>query len=357
MKKYKKVLAMLLAAAMLVLMLVGCGSEPAAESTAAPAAEEGTSSGFEPVTYTLNLPTAENDEDAFYSLAKNFADKVAEKTDGAVTIEIHANAQLGSGSDAVMGIQMGTIDFNVDSTNTLSGQYSKLTICDLPFMFDSVDQIMAFCASDNMKQMQEEVADQLGVRMLGFGDGGFRAIWSTKGPITSLESFDGLKIRVPDVSIYVDTFNAIGANATPMAGSEVFTALQQGAIDAAEFPIATGISMGYLEAVSDVTMDKHFYNLICIQVSEKTWEEMSPELQAVMSEAALEAQSAQMEAMAAVESQLIATIEEHGITYTPESEVDLTGIREACQSVYDSYREVIGADFYDSCMAWFEANR
>ncbi|MDO4973392.1 MAG: TRAP transporter substrate-binding protein [Eubacteriales bacterium] len=315
------------------------------------------SADFDSATYLLNLPTAENDQDAFYSLAKHFADNVSEMTDGAVTIEIHANAQLGSGADAVMGVEMGTIDFNVDSTNTLVGEYSKLSFCDLPYMFDNVDQIMAFCASEHMAQMQEEVAEQLGVRILCFGDGGFRAVWSTKGAIHSIDDFKGLKIRVPDVKIYVDTFNAIGANATPMAGSEVFTAIQQGAIDAAEFPVAVGISMGYMEAVSHVTMDKHFYNLIGIQMAESTWEKMSPELQEVITAAAQKAQEEQIEAMAAVADSLVEKLEENGIVYTAEDDVDLTAVREACQPVYESYRDSIGPEFYDACMAWFEANR
>lgn len=370
MKNIRKFLALVLACMLIMAMFAGCGSESADEpettvseapTSEAPASEDSEAqpeeAAFEPATYKLNLPTAENDEDAFYSLSKAFADKVSEKTDGAITIEIHANAQLGSGADAVMGIEMGTIDFNVDSTNTLVDEYSKLSFCDLPYLFDNVEQVMDFCSSEYMEQMQQEVADQLGVRLLAFGDGGFRAMWSTKGAIHSIDDFKGLKVRVPSVEIYVDTFNAIGANATPLSGSETFTALQQGAVDAAEFPIATGISMGYMEAVDYVTMDKHFYNLIAIQVSENTWDSMSPELQAVISEAALEAQEEQIAAMAAVEDSLIAELEENGITYTPEDEVDLTAIREACQSVYESYRESIGPEFYDACMEWLEANR
>ena len=159
------------------------------------------------------------------------------------------------------------------------------------------------------------------------------------------------------MKIYVDTFNAIGANATPMAGSEVFTAIQQGAIDAAEFPVAVGISMGYMEAVSHVTMDKHFYNLIGIQMAESTWEKMSPELQEVITAAAQKAQEEQIEAMAAVADSLVEKLEENGIVYTGEDDVDLTAVREACQPVYESYRDTIGPEFYDACMSWFEANR
>lgn len=348
MKKAKKIIACLMALVMITAMLAGCGS---------PSDTAKTTTTIEAVTYKLNLPTAESDSDAFYVLAKSFADKVAELSDGKITIEIHANAALGSGSDAVLGIQNGTIDFNVDSTNTLSSEYSKLSICDLPYMFDNVDQVLAFCDTEYMDEMVSEAADQLGVRILAFGDGGFRAIWSNKGEIHSYEDFQGLKIRVPDVSIYVDTFNAIGANATPMAGSEVFTALQQQTVDAAEFPIATGISLGHMESCNYVIDDQHFYNLICIQVSEAVWEQMSPEVQAIIAQAAEDAQAEQVAVMADVAGGLVDTLAENGLDYVPPENVDLSEVREAVQPVYAQYRDVIGADFYDQCMAWFDANR
>lgn len=328
------------------------GGEAAGSSAASAAG-----GAFETATYSLNQPNPESETDAFYTLSRLFADKVHEKTGGAVTINIYSNAQLGSGGDAALGVEMGTIDFNVDSTNVFSGEYTKLAVCDLPYMFDNVNDVMEFCSSEYMQQMQAEMADNLGVRLLGFGDGGFRAVWSTKGNIHSVADYKGLKIRVPDVEIYVDTFNAVGANATPMSGAEVFTSLQQGTIDGCEVPLSVGISQGFTEACDYVTMDNHLYNLLSIQCSEKVWKTMSGELQKVMLEAAAEAQEEQIKHMADVQQELIDTIVGDGCTYVDENQVDFTGIREAVKPVYESWRSKIGPEFYDACMKWFDEQR
>lgn len=368
MRTTKRIMAIFAAMVLGMVCFTACGKKEAPANDAPTTAEEPAETEeqmdaadiadieFESATYTLNLPMAESDTDGFYVLSKLFADKVSEKTKGAVTIEIYTNSQLGAGADAVMGVEMGTIDFNVDSANTLSNEYSKISVCDLPYLFDDAQKAMNFCSSEYMQQMQDEIASDLGIRILAFGDGGFRAVWSTKGEIHSVDDFKGLKVRVPDVTIYVDTFSAVGANPTPMAGSEVFTALQQGAVDATEVPLSVGISQGFMEACKYVTMDKHFFNLLTIQCAESTWNGMSPELQAVVAEAAKEAQEEQVARMSEVEDSLIKEIEDAGLTYVKSEDIDFTGIREAVQTVYESYRDTIGADFYDSCMEWFDAN-
>lgn len=366
MKKVKKLLAMVLALLLSMSCLAGCsdsgtttGDSSAADDAAATenTTADGGGTTFETATYTLNEPMPESDTDPYYILSSLFAEKVNEKTNGAVTINIYTNGQLGSGSDAALGVETGTIDFNVDSTNVFSSEYPKLAICDLPYLFDDVQEAIDFCSSEYMDEMKSEMSEKLGVELLAFGDGGFRAVWSNKGNIYSVDDYDGLKIRVPDVPIYVDTFNAVGANSTPMSGSEVFTSLQQGTIDACEVPLSVGLSQGFAEATKYVTMDNHLYNLLSIQCSSATWSKMSPELQAVMQEAAAEAQTEQIQKMASVDEQVISEIEAAGVTYVSADEIDFTGIREAVQPVYDSWREQIGADFYDNCMAWLEQER
>ena len=143
-------------------------------------------------------------------------------------------------------------------------------------------------------------------------------------------------------------FQQLGVNPTPMAFSEVFTAVQQGVIDGLEIPVASIYSGSYYEACKYVNLTGHFYNAITMSCSKMFWESLSPELQEIFTQAAIEAGQEEREWLAGMEENMLADMEEAGCTVNRD--VDQAAFAEAAEPVYESYREIIGSDLMDATL-------
>lgn len=351
----KKIIALLLAMACCFALFTGCGQKTDDPVTDGDGTTTDTAK-FEERTLVLAHPDPPSDTDQYHKFALLFAQYVNEMTDGAVTIQILDSSQAGSGLDVISAMQMGTIDMQIESTNAYQAIFSKMAIVDLPYIFKDRDTVIKYTKSDLMAEVVEEFPDETGVVLLGFGEGGFRNTLNTVRPISKLEDFKGIKLRVPEVPLSVDTFKALGSNPTPMAYSETFTALQQGTIEGIEIPVGSTISGKYYEVCPYMSCDGHFYNLLAVQMSKVVWDTCSPELQAVLKAAGEKAGDEQFKFMAENEQSLIDAMVAEGLQVTYGEDIDKAAMREACQSVYDSWRDTIGADFFDRAMEWFDAN-
>lgn len=352
----KKVIALALAMACCLALLAGCGDNNANDSGTQGNGTEVETSKFEERTFVLAHPDPPSDTDQYHKFALLFAQYVNEMTDGAVTIQILDSSQAGSGLDVISAMQMGTIDMQIESTNAYQAIFSKMAIVDLPYIFKDRDTVIKYTKSDLMAEVVEQFPDETGIVLLGFGEGGFRNTLNIVRPISSLEDFKGIKLRVPEVPLSVDTFNALGSNPTPMAYSETFTALQQGTIEGIEIPVGSTISGKYYEVCPYMSCDGHFYNLLAIQMSKIVWDTCSPELQEVLKAAGEKAGDEQFQFMAENEQSLIDQMVAEGLQVIYSEDIDKAAMREACQPVYDSWRETIGADFFDRAMDWFDEN-
>lgn len=357
----KKIVALILTLTLLMLTLVGCGGTTASTSTqqsgtSTSQSEEGIGT-FEERTFVLAHPDPPTDTDQYHKAATLFAQYVSEMTDGAVTIQILDSSQAGSGLDVMSAMQMGTIDMQVESTNAFQAIYPKLAVVDLPYIFKDRDTVIAYTKSDVMAECLEELPDETGIRILGFAEGGFRNTFNVLHPIQSLADFKGIKMRVPEVPLSVDTFACLGSNPTPMAYSETFTALQQKTIEGIELPVGSAISGNYDEVCQYMTYDGHFFNLLAFEMSEMVWDTCSAELQEVLLAAAAKASEEQFAFMAGVEQELIdQMVERSGLEVIYGDEIDKTELRAAVQPVYDQWADTMGHDFYDKAMEWFDKN-
>ena len=164
---------------------------------------------------------------------EKFAELVDEKTNGAVQIDIFHSAQLGDERANIEDLQMGTLDIAVSSTGPLGNFVSDYLILDLPFLFTSYEHAHAVLDGEIGQNLMAKL-DDIGIVGGAFWENGFREMTNSKHPINSVADCAGLKIRCMENQVHMDAFSALGMDPTPMAWSEVFTALQQGVIDAAE---------------------------------------------------------------------------------------------------------------------------
>ena len=161
-------------------------------------------------------------------------------------------------------------------------------LLDLPFLFNDYNEADAVLDGPIGKKLLEKLPEK-GLIGLGYWDHGFRIVTNSKLPITRVEDFSGLKIRVPQSAISIDTFNALGANAVPMPIPELYTALETKAMDGQENPYAAVEALKFNEVQKYASATRHAYNPLVVIFSKRTWDRLSPSERRIVQEASDEA--------------------------------------------------------------------
>ena len=348
----KKALAILMSTLMLASLLTGCGGSSNSSGSAASGSNgttSDTSGSSETVKFQLAHSDTESEDGIHQKMAMLFRDYVSEMSDGAIEIEIVGNGQLGGERDLVEGMQLGTIEMASTANMVLSNFDARFSVLDLPYLITNYETAYKVLDSDEIQGLLDSFAQESGVRVLTYGQGGFRQVIGNVA-INSLADMKGVKVRVPESDIYIDTFAALGANPTPLAYTDTFTALQQGTVDAFEITPAVVLSAGFYEVCSDISMTNHLYSPNPLMISESLFESLTEEQQNVITEAAKKAAADQRQWLEDGETDTLAQLQEKGMTVnTP----DLTEFQAAVESsgLYDSYKDTIGTDLFDSIQA------
>ena len=166
-----------------------------------------------------------------------FAKDVDSASKGRIKVELYPNGQLGSDRELCEGVQMGTIQMVVSSTSALAGFDKRIQVLDLPYLFTT--RKAAFDAVDGeLGKKLNSYLEKKGFLVLGYQENGFRHVTNSKRPIKTPADLKGLKIRTMENPMHIAFFKELGANPTPMSWGELYTALQQGTVDAQENPYA-----------------------------------------------------------------------------------------------------------------------
>lgn len=283
--------------------------------------------------------------DQYDRFAVLFAEKINAKTGGAVNVEIFGSGQLGGERDAIEGLQMGTIDLHVFSNFAIAAVHAPSFMIELPFNFPDRQTVYDFLSSPIAQEIADKTYDALDIKIIGWGEGGFRNVLNNVRPLVTPDDFKGIKLRVPESPMFVDTFRALGCNPTPISYPETYTAIQQGTVDGLELPIPSVYSGRYYEINKYMSMTGHFYNALACCVSKTLWESMSPELQKLFIEAAVEAGAEQRIFVQENDQKQLAEMIAAGLTVNRD--VDTAAMQKAVASIYDKYRDIIGADLFD----------
>ncbi|MBS1228269.1 MAG: transporter substrate-binding protein [Proteobacteria bacterium] len=220
--------------------------------------------------------------------AEKWAELVKQKSGGKMQIKVFADGVLGGDVQALSAVQGGTIDFTSMNSGILQTQVKQFAIFDFPFMFDNGKEADAILDG----QFGKKLADLLparGLLNLAYWELGFRNITNSKRPISKAEDLAGLKIRVIQSPIYIETFNALGANAVPMPFTEVYTAMEQKIIDGHENPFAVIETSKLYEVQKYLTVSNHIYNPQSVLASKKRWDTLTHDEQALLTATLAEA--------------------------------------------------------------------
>ena len=285
----------------------------------------------------LKLGFVDPESSMYAQGGKKLAEEVEKATNGRIKIEVLSGGVLGGERDMYEGAQMGTIDMCSVVNVVLSNFIPELKILDQPFLFDSVEQAHKvidgpFGDLINEKAMQQDV------HIVGWFESGFRNTFSNK-PITTLADFKGFKIRTMENKMQIDSFNALGAVATPMAASEQFTALQQGTIDGCENAIANMLTNRYYEVIQNVTWTNHLYTLIAICMSDRAWNRIPADIRPAFLEGVKKGVAYQRKLLIDGNAEAVKELgEKHGVKF---HNIDMDTVKAAVKPVIDAFKSTL----------------
>jgi len=320
MRKFKKVLALALAATT-VLSMAACGGKE----------DEGKK---ESKNVTLVYAEVNPLDSIVGQTATYFAEQVKELSGGTVTIDIQASGVLGSENDVLDNILGGgdTIDMaRISAFSFNSYGAKKSVILSLPFTFESRTHFWNFANSDLAKDfLNEPQTLGLPVRGVFYGEEGFRHFF-TKAPISSIADLAGMKLRVSNDPVMNGLVEGLGASPTVVAFGELYSALQSGVCDGAEQPIANYKSNAFQEVAPYLILDGHTLGAVQVIISDNAWAKLSEDQQNAIMEAGKLAQKFNAELSEGEEAKVLEALKAEGVTVIDG--VDKGALAEACDAV------------------------
>lgn len=344
----KRVIAALLAASMLLTACGGSGNGGQAASEApkgtaqGAAADAGAQSG-QKVTMKVSVGVADSHYEAI--AVTRMKEYIEEQTGGNFTVEIFTGAQIGNDQEVFEGLKLGVADMLPCGTDII-GNFSKdFGLLSLPYLFDNEKQVEAVVEGEFGQQLLKELED-IGYVGLGFGNFGFRHTTNSKHPINSVADMKGLKIRTMTTPIHLEVFEALGANPTPMAFSELFSALQQGVVDGQENPLMNIYSNKLHEVQKYLTLDGHVFTFVTFVVSKDWYDKLDPSYQQILNDGIKIAADYMKESCESEDALALDKMKEAGVEVvelTPEAKEEF---REAVKGVSEKYGNEINPEKY-----------
>lgn len=318
----------------LAVVLSGCSSK-------APAGQQqGSSTGDKPV--VLKLGHVNSDKDLWQDGSLKFAELVSQKTGGKVKVEVYPSSQLGNDRDMAEGLQMGSVDFALIA-GVLGNFEPSIQLLEMPYLFRDDDHLRKVLYGPIGQEIFDKLLKNASIRGLAYWDRGPREVTSNK-PINSPADLKGLKIRVPEIPPMVAAWKAMGANPTPMAFGEVYTALQQHTIDAQENPISIIYSARFNEVQKYLAMTNHKYEYVILAMSDKTYQKLTPDQQKAVEEAAKEAADYYNNLVTSKTDQMLQELKDKGMQVTTPNAEEFAKL---AKTTHAEFANKYGKDIYD----------
>lgn len=322
----KRLLFMMISILALAVFLVGCGDDVNSNSST------GTESDGDEEQGTINLKLGHvvSTDSHYQVFATKLKELVNEKSSGSMDIEIFPQGQLGGEVAMFQATQSGTLDILVLGQSAITGTIKELSIFDLPYLFDDLDQANEILGGEIGDKYLEIMSDY-DVVGLGYLSAQERNIFSNK-PINNLSDMEGLKLRASETTSYVSTLEALGAQPTSMAFDEVYMALQQGVVDGASSAPDNYVDDKFVEVTDYYNFTKAFYLPTPVIASGQTWDSLTQEQRDIITESVNEVIPEVIDFYKKGIEESINEAEEAG---TQMIEPELGDFREASESVYD----------------------
>lgn len=288
---------------------------------------------------TLKLGHIAEPENPYGQGADHFAKRVKELSNGEIDIKVYPSSQLGNQRDLVEGLGLGTVDMTLTGTAVLGNFVPEVAVFDLPFIFRDTDH--AYKALDTVGMDLLKKGEDRGMITLAIWENGIRHMTNNKKAIKTPEDMKGLKMRVMEQPLYIEMMKSLNASPTPMAMSELYTALQKGVIDGQENPLAHIATKRFNEVQKHLSLTGHTYATEPLLISAMAWNKLTPEQQKILKQAAEETRDWERQLSRDLEGKFLQQIKDAGTTEVIEV-IDKEPFVEATKPVWDSYVKKFG---------------
>jgi TRAP-type transport system periplasmic protein len=280
--------------------------------------------------------------------AQEFATRANAKLGNKAKVAVYGSSQLGSDSDMMKKLKLGTIDL-VQPSTVMSSYVPSFGLFEMPYLVRDRAH-MARIRDQIVFPVMAPEAEKVGYHIIAVWENGFRQITNNKRPIVKPEDLQGIKLRVPKGVWRVKMFKAYGANPTPLAFSEVFVALQTGAMDGQENPLAQIVSGRFQEVQKYLSMTGHVYSPTYV-VAGASWKRMSPDVQKILSDTAKEMQPVVLKMAADLDAKLLGEIKKNPNIKINEADKD--AFIKASKAIYEEFGKEVpgGKELIDKALA------
>ena len=278
---------------------------------------------------------------------------MAEKSDGKMEITAFWGGALGGDLQATQALRSGTQEMVVTSSSPLVGILPALGVFDLPFLFANEEEADTVLDGE-FGNYVSDLMPEAGLINLAYWENGFRNLTNSSRPVEKWEDLSGMRVRVMQNNIFLDTFQNMGANATPMAFGEVFTALETKAIDAQENPFVTIDTSKFYEVQDYLSVTRHAYTPFMVLFSKPIWDTYSTEEQEILRECAIVGRDAQRTASRELSNESLERVKEAGMQVNEISPEEQARMVEKAQSVYEKHAGTIGTEVVERIQAALE---
>lgn len=273
-----------------------------------------------------------------------FSELAAQYTGNNVRVQVFHGAVLGSDEKQLQAVQAGTQELYIGTLAPLSSKVKEVQIWDLPFMFANEKEVYAVLDGASSKTIFQKI-EPSGLVGLTWTGMGFRNLSNSKRAVTKLEDVSGLKVRVMANPVALETWKTIGANAVPMAFSEVFPALETKALDGQENPLVHMYANKMQEVQKHISLTNHVYTPVALVASKKFWDTLSASDKAGVQKAATEAGLLQRKYLEEGDKDVVGKFAKAGVTVSAVPAAELARIQDKVKSVVTKFAPIIGEDF------------
>ena len=291
----------------------------------------GTGCAADSDTTVLRVAHALDTESPVHQSLVRFGERLDELSGGTMALDIYPSGQLGTERGTIELLQLGTLDMSKVSSGVMENFVPEMGVFSLPYLFRDRDHLWQTLGGEVGEEILESARPY---RMLGvaYYDAGFRSFYINGTDVESPEDLAGLKIRVIQSPLFIQTINLLGGNATPLAFAEVYGALQQGIVDGAENSPISLYGMGHYQQVTSYVLDEHSAPPDILLISTHRWDRLSDQQKAWFRQASDESVTLQRELWMRDEGAALDSVRAAGVDIV---EVDKQPFRDAVAPIYD----------------------
>lgn len=281
---------------------------------------------------------------------KLFAEEVEKTSGGKIKIRAVGAAALGSDVQMQQALIGGAQEMMVGSTATLVGITKEMALWDTPFLFTNSQEADAVLDGPLGQKVMDKLQDK-GLVGLVYWENGFRNLTNNKRPVAKMEDLDGIKLRVMQNNVYLESFKLLGANAVPMAFSELFTALETKAVDGQENPFNTILSSKFFEVQKYLSVTNHVYSPWIVLVSKKFWEGISKDEQKILSDAAKKSRDFERQDTRVEAAKALSDLKAKGMQVNELPATETARMREKLANINTGIATNVGTELWQEAQA------